>query len=190
MLHANGFLVRSIREMDKTLNRQYMGVEGNSWPLFEIEVPTAHVERLNRCVKDDVILFDRDVADVSVDLDFVLEYERECKRNGIDSVILLCETSFASPQVHYCGHHTRFLGYDYADMKYDYYSCVFNDVFGRKILEFAGMELNQYGLFNELDDVTAFAELRNRLQENDREWFYERGDFVIARVSQVMVPLD
>lgn len=79
---------------------------------------------------------------------------------------------------------TKLLGYDYAYLRESYYSCILNDIISGRISAFNSIVLNEYGLFETLEEMKKFVEERDRLKN---EFNFEGGEFGIYRISEVTV---
>lgn len=73
-----------------------------------------------------------------------------------------------------------FIGYDYADPGYDFYSCVFNDLVWREFPEFSHIQINQYGLIDTLDDLLDFIDRRSSIAKGNM--MFEQGEQEILKL--------
>ncbi len=187
----NGFLVRGRRDIDKHLNRVYTGVEGNPWPLLDIPNPSGSTRELFEYIESYVLHYgELDSIDVCDDAEITGRICEECKNAGIDFCLLYCETPRKKPRlpiayVEKIKVSSIFLGFDYADSSFDYYSCVFSDVFSERIDFGCSFDLNEYGLFDEYDKALDFVQRRNELAQLHPELF-EKGDFIVYKLWLVL----
>ena len=79
------------------------------------------------------------------------------------------------------------LGYDVAYSGGSYYSCVLNDVVSGRIPEFQNVRLNENGLFSSYEEAEAFLKQREEQEKATTEYIFEKGDYVIYRLTEVAV---
>ena len=87
------------------------------------------------------------------------------------------------------GINMSFLGYDYAYSGGSYYSAVLNDIIAKRILQFANIQMNKYGLFETYERVKEFINLRESMKKVEcfQKEYLEEGDFVIYKLYEVKI---
>lgn len=127
--------------------------------------------------------------DCCADESYIEKYIDESRRLEIDFRILLCATCRNFPILAKAelGQEKKVLGYDYAYSGGSYYSSILNDIVDHRINEFNRIKLNENGLFNTLEEAEKFAEMRNVMMNADKEYVFERGDFIIYEITEVII---
>lgn len=177
-LNYNGYIVQR-----KNKNK-YQGVEGDNWYLNYEGRANYYQSYYNEMI--DLSWKDNKRVDCCADFDYVIKYGQESKELNIEYRVILCETEKSYPIVK-PEYPTLFLGYDYAYTGGSYYSCVYNDLYERRVTEFEMMQLNKNGLFDTEEDIKKFINKRNDLKQKYNESRFEKGDFIIYRLSEVMI---
>jgi len=184
---SNGYLVKQI---NRDTMKNYLGVENGNWPL---EPDADNIDETDR---DELIRYVNENIDISwgieshvdvcTDFDFVVRYANACIASGVEVEILYCKTSYATPvcdePIEYdLQKKYKFLGYDIAYSGGSYYSCVFSDVFTGRIPVFSEIQLNEYGLIENEDELQKFIMLRDAMTDELKESI-EQGEFVIYKL--------
>lgn len=179
MLYKNGIIIQSL--INEGL---YNGIEGNNWDFTDL--PNRKYEEYfdNNIQK---AWSNTEYVDCCTDMAFIKEYVSVLRSKGIRFRILFCETEKKYPimksvqQMEY-----KFIGYDYAYSGGSYYSCINNDLISGRINQFVSYKLNEYGLLSSMEDIVRFVHQRNMLQKENSDIVFEKGDFVIYRISEVI----
>ncbi|TDX51146.1 hypothetical protein [Orenia marismortui] len=191
--YKNGFIVKRV---DGSYGRKfgnYLGIEGDVWPLYkDIQlIEQSKLKYLCDFIDENVLksYFDNSRVDVCSNIQFLNEYVSTCNKLDFNIEILLCETSRKKPYInieeYVIDNQFEFLGYDYGYPGDNYYSCVYNDI-GR-VSEMDNIKLNKYGLFNSEEQVVNFYILRERLKQKNPQNF-EFGehdtDYTVYKISK------
>ena len=180
-LYENGYIFQ------RSALSIYRGVDGNNWylnycsdnPYFE-EFYDEYID--NGLAKPGIVACCTDV-----------EYMRRCveesKKLGISFRILLCSTNRKEPVLdeNRLGQAGRVLGFDVAYSGGSYYSCVLNDVVSGRIEAFRQLALNENGLFATYEEAKEFLKQREELEKATTDYIFEKGDYVIYKLTEVEV---
>ena len=79
------------------------------------------------------------------------------------------------------------MGFDVAYSGGSYYSCVLNDIVSGRIPEFQSVRLNENGLLSSYEEAELFLRQREELEKATTEYIFEKGDYVIYRLTEVAV---
>lgn len=187
MLYSNGLIVRAI---DK-IHEKYLGVEGDCW---NIDEDTEGIDQqegkfLNNYCSENVNISwsDDNVVEVSCDINFVNRYVNAYLKANIQFIVLFCKTNKTIPNCHLnienqTNDNLIFIGFDYAYSGGSFYSCVFSDLFSKRIPELLDIELNEYGLINSEEELSNFIKRRNELIINDEADMFEVGEFTVYKL--------
>ena len=61
-----------------------------------------------------------------------------------------------------------------------------NDIISERIQEFKDIPLNQYGLFESMAELVEFIEARAILMNESGKNMFEKGKFVVYRLSEII----
>jgi hypothetical protein len=187
VLNSNGLLVRAI---DK-IHEEYLGVEGDCWNIDESTegVDQQEGKFLNNYCSENISHSwpDDNVVDVSCDINFVNRYVNAIIKANIKFIVLFCKTNktipnFLSNIENQTNDNFIFIGFDYAYSGGSFYSCVFNDLYSRRISELLDIELNEYGLINSEEELSNFIRRRNELIIRDEAGMFETGEFIVYKL--------
>lgn len=180
-LHYNGYIVQ------RKIDYEYKGVDGDNWYLNYCSNNSFFQEFCDENIYKS--WYDLDYVDCCSDKSYVKQCINESKKLGIDYRILLCATCRNLPKLEKLelGKIGEVIGYDYAYSGGSYYSCILNDIISGRIEEFKDISLNKYGLFNTYEEAEKFSQLRNSLLVKDINYIFERGDFIIYEITEVIV---
>lgn len=168
----------------------YLGVEGDCWNIDE------DTEGLNKQEIDNIrdyvyrniesSWYDEQAIDGCNSIKFLNKYLDACINAQINFLVLYCKTNRTMPSYRQVDttDNFRFLGYDYAYPGGSFYSCVFNDLYSRRIYELHNIELNEYGLISSEEMLIQFVERRNELVKYDQNSLFEQGHFVTYELWQ------
>ena len=180
-LKENGYIVQRVSESG------YRGIDGDNWYLnycsADIYFANFHAANIDNSFENPR------VVECCTDVEYLQRYMEESKKLGISFRILLCSTDRSEPALG----ETRFgqadnvLGFDVAYSGGSYYSCVLNDVVSGRIPEFQNIRLNGNGLFSSYEEAEAFLKRREELEQATTEYIFEKGDYVIYRLTEVEV---
>ncbi len=102
--------------------------------------------------------------------------------------LILCETLKPYPKTNFLNTYScKFLGYDYAYTDGSYYSSVFSDIVAKLVKELNNLVLNNNQLFNTLEEIQGLINLRQDLEKQYDENVFEKGDFIIYKLSEVKI---
>ncbi len=149
-LYRNGYIVATVNDYD---NFSY-----NSWPLTKIkddEVVDGLIDEA-----DDKWFTVFDMQEVAPDLDYAIRYADYCKELGIEAVILLAETSDSDFEVNDDICIEEVYGFDCIGTVYFSYLRAEAKDFKEEL------HLNRYGLFDTIEDVDKYIELRREVIES------------------------
>jgi hypothetical protein len=186
MFLSNGFVVESsCREFSGI---KYYGLDNSPWPIDITEIdnyPKEYADEWNK--KDTTTCIDRNGV-LLLSEEFSKIYVNKCNDETIDTYTLYCEANTGFPGYNKSWSKKykvdeNFLGYDYAYPGGIYYSCILNDLgrpnfFPNEYLN----DLNQYGLFKDIDSVYRFIEKRNDMKKVMPYLTFEEGDFYIYKI--------
>lgn len=174
--------------------REYRGVDGDDWYL-EDEFWDVR-EQPWRALRDRVVgylgaleersHFDPGLLVAIDDPSWMRLYAEASEALGVGYRMLLCETDLARPAMGDLGLECDFLGYDCAWPGGDYCSAVLCDLVGGRVFELSDVPLNANGLIPTREAAEAFLWRRERLKARCPESFFEGGDFVVYRLSEVV----
>ena len=118
------------------------------------------------------------------DLNYVYNYIKVSKENGIKYRVLLVKTDISSPLFNEeIDFDTKFLGYDYAYENGDNYSAVYNEV----PLVFPQFKLNENGLFQTREEIQEYIIQRENFKKNNNPFTLEEGDFTVFEIYEVNI---
>lgn len=163
---------------------RYRGVEGDNWYLNDM-FPEIFEEYF--CENIEKSWYDPDYVDVCIDIHFIEKYIELSKLNNIKFRMLVCETEKEKPQIQNMVWNTKFIGYDYAYLGGSYYSAVLNDICSERIEQFSKYKLNSYGLFDDISSLKDFILQRTCYMKQCGKGTIEEGDFVIYKLSEIML---
>ena len=183
-LHNNGFIIK------KETEYKFYGLTDDIWP---IDLDTPKLEKqvkkklFDYCESNVRRSWENDkVVEVSNNIDFINQYIYACELADIKYQILFCCSEKEIPQINISSQDLYekfvFLGYDYAYPGGSFYSCIYNDLFFKRVHQFNCFRLNQYGLFNNEKDLINFIDLRIELQKKSSIHLFEKGDFVVFKL--------
>ena len=175
-LKTNGYIVQRANA------NTYHGVEGDNWYLNYESNNQKFEQYFNEHI--DKSWCDELFVDCCTDLDYLESYISESRKLNIPCRIILCETERENPRVVFQGE-SKVLGYDYAYAGGSYYSCIYNDIFFKRIPELSDFSLNENGLISTQEEIKKFITRREELEKTMHEQF-EEGDFVIYKLSEVI----
>ena len=164
--------------------KEYMGVEGDNWYLNDV-YPNTLGDYFNENIEKS--WYNTDYVDVCSDKSFIDTYIKLSCSNNIKFRMLLCETEKEYPIMDVLCWNKKFIGYDYAYLGGSYYSAVLNDICSRRIDEFAKIKLNEYGLFEKIEQLEDFISRRRKYYQNSKKGIVEEGDFIIYKLYEIFV---
>lgn len=168
----------------RDIKGKYKGIEGDNWYLNEL-FPEIFEEYF--CENIEKSWYDTDYVDVSNDILFIEKYKEVSIINNIKFRMLMCETEKEKPQMQNIFWKSRFIGYDYAYLGGSYYSAVLNDICSGRIEQFSKYKLNRFGLFDDINRLKDFISHRDYYMKQCSEEIIERGDFVIYKLSEIII---
>lgn len=179
ILTNNGFV---IQKYDDT--SIYQGIEGDNWYLNYLSLNSMFENYHDS--KIDMSWKDNRYVECCTDFNYIKDYIEESKNLKIKYRILLCETEKSLPTINEIqGMESFVLGYDYAYPGGSYYSCVLNDIVTGRISELRDYKLNNAGLFDSEKEIMQFIEHRKELLKIYKDNFFEKGDFIIYKLSEI-----
>lgn len=178
-LVCNGYIVQ------KDIPSYYRGIAGDNWFLNYCSDNT-YFEKYHASDIDNGFA-DSERVECCADAEYVKNCVEEAKKLGISFRLLLCATSRPAPVLgtEHMGKSETILGYDIAYSGGSFYSCVLNDVVCGRIPEFQSIRLNENGLFSSYEEAEAFLKKREELEKETTEYIYEKGDYVIYKLTEV-----
>ncbi|KAA8998361.1 hypothetical protein F4V43_16545 [Paenibacillus spiritus] len=186
-LYSNGLIIRTI---DK-IHEKYLGVEGDCWNIDEDTEgidPNEGKFLNNFCSKNINISWSGDdIVEASADINFANRYVNAYLQANLQPLVLLCKTNKTIPTFHMdiesrANGNLIFIGFDYAYSGGSFYSCVFSDLYTKRIPELRDIDLNAYGLINSEEELTNFIERRNELIIKDEASRFEAEEFTIYKL--------
>lgn len=180
-LHDNGYIIQRVSASD------YRGIDGDNWYLNYCSDNPYFEEFYNNNIARNWEA--PDFVDCCTDVEYMQRCMEESTRLGISFRILLCSTNRPEPALNEnrLGQAGTVLGFDVAYSGGSYYSCVLNDVVSGRIEEFRQLTLNENGLFATYEEAEAFLKQREELEKATTEYIYEKGDYVIYKLTEVEV---
>ena len=180
-LYENGYIFQ------RSTSSFYRGVDGDNWYLNYRSDNPYFEEFYNKHI-DNGLANPKFVA-CCTDAEYMRCCVEESKNMGISFRILLCSTNRQAPVLGETrlGQAGRVLGFDVAYSGGSYYSCVLNDVVSGRIVEFRQLTLNENGLFATYEEAEAFLNQREELEKATTDYIYEKGDYVIYKLTEVEV---
>lgn len=192
-LYSNGFMIKRIDSkwaqnyIKNNHGYSYKGIEGDTWPISMVD---EEIELQERNYLYDYVYhnieeraFDQNVAAICNDLNFLNRYLKACKKVNFQVCILFCETEKMQPkyEIDLKGNDNyKFIGYDYAYADPDYYSCIFHDI--PRVKELSQLKLNENGLFDTIEEIHQFIDIREDLKQINSISKFESGNFTIYRL--------
>lgn len=180
-LYKNGYIFQ------RATSSTYQGVDGNNWFLNYCSDNT-YFAKFHEATIDNGI-GNPESVECCVDVGYIQKCAKEAKNLGIPFRVLLCATNRQQPVLDttdFCFVEKE-LGYDVAYSGGSYYSCVLNDVVSGRIPEFQCIRLNDNGLFSSYEEAEAFLKQREELEKATTEYIFEKGDYVIYKLMEVVV---
>jgi hypothetical protein len=186
-LYPNGFIVKSVEE----IYRNYSGIEGNCWNIDEdtegIEVQERKYLYNYYSQYIDLSWTDENHVDVCSDIKFINRYISTYLKANVKFEVLFCETlnerpSFNQFMESQTTDNFTFIGFDYAYPGGSFYSCVFSEVYSKRISAFLNIELNKFGLINSEEELLDFIKRRDELILKDEQGIFEKGKFIIYKL--------
>lgn len=163
----------------------YQGIEGDNWYLNYMSSDKMFDNYHNS--KIDMNWYDNRYLECCTDLAYIKAYIDESIKLNIKYRILLCETEKPLPIIcNIQGMELLELGYDFAYPGGSYYSCILNDIVAGRIPELKNYKLNSFGLFDSVKDTAQFIKYRDQLSQVYEDKFFEKGDFIIYKISEIM----
>lgn len=180
-LVLNGYIIQKVN------NSYYCGIDGDNWYLNYCSNNSYFEEFYDKNIDNG--LADSEVVACCTDVEYMRRCVEESKKQGISFRIFLCSTNKPEPVLREArlGQAGSVLGYDVAYSGGSYYSCVLNDVVSGRIPEFQSLRLNDNGLFSSYEEAEAFLKQREELEKATTEYIFEKGDYVIYKLSEVAV---
>lgn len=179
MFNANGFLVTKVPQQYEG-SVKYSGIETGPWPLDEYIVQEKMSDEEFQQYENVMDNFWLDVK--LMNKQQMESYVKICREMKESVRILYIETKGTEVSYDLYLHEQYaktecFLGYDVGQCGGDYYSALLMDIILRPELlgEQFGKYLNQYGLFNEIEDVIEYIEMREKLKEELPFMTFEGG---------------
>lgn len=174
----NGFV------MQKYDTNIYQGIEGDNWYLNYLSSNSMFEDYHDS--KIDLSWNDNRYVECCTDFNYIKAYIEESEKLNIEYRILLCETEKPLPVITKIqSMESYLLGYDYAYPGGSFYSCVLNDIVSGRISELKNYEINNFGLFDSVKEVTQFIEHRKELLKIYKDNFFEKGDFIVYKISEI-----
>lgn len=195
--YGNGFM---IKRTDSTWARRfiendhgfsYKGIEGDNWPIsiYDGELESQETKSISEYISVNVEeeAYANNGVAVCNDVEFINRYLEICMKANYKISVLFCETERHLPKCNIDLDRYgkfKFIGFDYAYTIPDYYSCIFHDI--PRINEFKKFSLNEFGLFNTLEEVVEFINLREYIKTKNESSKFELGDFSIYRLWEYL----
>jgi hypothetical protein len=172
--------------IQRSQDSEYKGIDGENWYLNELDSHPYFKAYYDKHL--DSSWAGNDFIDCCNDWDFIRRYLEYSDDNAISYRLLLCETNRAYPSI-VLENKVKLLplGFDYAYPGGDYYSCLKNDILAHRIGEFFDIRLNENGLFQHEHEILDFVAQRTKLETLYPQGTFEKGDFVIYRLSEVIL---
>ncbi|MBU3131874.1 hypothetical protein KPL40_05360 [Clostridium gasigenes] len=186
--NANGFIVKRLDGDFASNYKNYMGIDGDVWPIdkYSKGLNSDDIKFLCDYIDENVTLSDFNTTGVDVcnDIEFLNMYIEACKKTDFQIEVLFCETEKMTPiyemNTGNIKEKFKFLGFDYGYPGTDYYSCVYSDV--KTIPEMSHMTLNKNGLFETEKEVIEFILIRDKLKNVLPQNIFEQGEFIIYKL--------
>ncbi len=162
-------------------NRLYQGVDGDNWYLNSLfpEIFKSFFEE-----HIDLSCWEENFVDVCNNPQYISDYIRVSKDKLIDYRIVLCCTEKDLPEIlSVQWKEKKFIGYDYAYPGGDYYSAVFNELHFNRYKEYENIELNEFGLLGNEQELNKYLSIRKKLEDSGCD--LEKGDFLIYKLFEV-----
>lgn len=115
------------------------------------------------------------------EMSYIQKYVEESEKRGIRFRILLVESDIPEPAAEFPKLKTNFLGYDYAYIRGDNYSAVYNEI----PFVFPQFKLNENGLFQTEEELREYLAAREKFKSANPPYTLEEGDFAVLRLSEV-----
>ena len=180
-LKENGYIVQRVSESG------YRGIDGDNWYLNYCSDNT-YFAKFHEDTIDNGI-GNPESVECCIDVDYMRRCVEESKKLGISFRVLLCSTNRPEPVLRESrlGQAGSVLGFDVAYSGGSYYSCVLNDIVSGRIPEFQSVRLNENGLLSSYEEAELFLRQREELEKATTEYIFEKGDYVIYRLTEVAV---
>ena len=186
--NPNGFIVKRLDGDFASRYKNYMGIDGDVWPIdkYSNGLSIDDIKFLCSYIDENVTLsdFNTTAVDVCNDIEFLNMYIDACKKTDFQIEVLFCETEKMTPICEMNPDKNKdnfnFLGFDYGYPGTNYYSCVYSDV--KRIPEMVYMTLNKSGLFETEKEVIEFVFLRDKLKKILPQNVFEQGEFIIYKL--------
>ena len=176
-LYNNGLIIQKAR------NGKYQGVEGDNWFLnYEDNIDKEIIDYFDDHI--DLAWTNDKCVDACNNMSYIKKYLDIASERNINYRIILCFTNRQYPKMINNDAEGIFLGYDYVYSGGSYYSAVLNDVISKRIPKFQKYRLNDYGLFDSIEELTEFVEDRNIIKENSVDYDIEDGDFIVYKLYE------
>ena len=180
-LYENGYIFQRVT------SSIYRGVDGDNWFLNYCSDNSYFEEFYDKYIDNGLV--NSDVVACCTDMEYMWRCVEESKKLGISFRVLLCSTNRPDPVLSETGlgQAGNVLGFDVAYSGGSYYSCVLNDVVSGRITEFQSVRLNENGLFSSYEEAEAFLKQREEQEKATMEYIFEKGDYVIYKLTEVEV---
>ena len=193
MYTSNGFIVQMEREhIINGIN--YQGINNYSWPLIDSNICNNTVKEVQERIDD--AQFNPEAIILLTNVEHVKAYVQACRDVDLSCRILYCEAEYSAATVNLGLHQgyakeTNFIGYDYADRFPDYHSCIANELLYHSYMFQSELinRLNEYGLFNNRENVDKFILAEKDARRNNKAIYFEKGAFVIYKLFTVPSPI-
>ena len=180
-LYENGYIIQ------RATSSIYQGVDGDNWFLNYCSDNSYFEEFYDKYIDNGLV--NSDVVACCTDMEYMWRCVEESKKLGISFRVLLCSTNRPEPVLSETGlgQAESVLGFDVAYSGGSYYSCVLNDVVSGRIEAFRQLTLNENGLFATYEEAEVFLKQREELEKATTEYVFEKGDYVIYKLTEVEV---
>lgn len=149
-LYKNGYVVSEVKDNNYTYN---------VWPLDDLDNDNDAVALTNEA--DSNWFLQYDMQHIAPDFQFAYKYLQHCKKKNMKANILLYETANSEIIVSDNNLPTKLLGYDCIGIvSYSYLKDEYK--YFKEDLNAKGIYINEYGLFDTLEDVLTYISLRQK----------------------------
>ena len=186
MFYNNGVIVQNIIKQLNT-NEKYMGLSRyKSWPLEGCD--GTEVKKINESLYNQWLVYYNYNGSQVYNINSIKSYEllqsyiKLCKNS--DLRIICVETEYDFYDRMDVDLNKEILGFDFIYPTCDFYSAIGDEY---DVVEDLGFkyELNNYGLFDDIEQLRRFIETRNNRQKELN--IEPNDDFLIVRVSRVLM---